>query len=427
MTTTSATKQETSTGAEAFLSGKLAQVDIARIEKELKALWQSAADSGEGSSVTRSCAINLILYSEDSDAETVAAEVLDDIATRHPSRAILAISRAADKPALEAWVSARCHLTDSKTHKQICCEQITVRSEGNGPEELASVVLPLVISDLPVFLWWRAKTVSLANVKPFLPSVDELIIDSRKDEGAANFFADVMTVIKSYLREKEQAHIVVSDLNWRRCLLWREALALSFDEKENRLPLSALTQINKIRICYGSGGPERTGGFNQALLYVGWLANRLQWKFKSASKSSSSGPQSSRTDAGHINGGVLANDAFTIQLSERERDIELELQGTDCDDSSYGNITSIEVAFKGAALPSIAIAKTPGVPGVNVLFSGADGKCEAVSHNEAFKVYQASEARLIDLELETCDRDLILESSFKIAAKIATELISKSS
>ncbi len=31
MTTTSATKQETSTGAEAFLSGKLAQVDIARI------------------------------------------------------------------------------------------------------------------------------------------------------------------------------------------------------------------------------------------------------------------------------------------------------------------------------------------------------------------------------------------------------------
>jgi len=418
-TPTTPTKQETSTGAEAFLSGKLAQVDIARIEKELKALWQSASDSGEGSSVTRSCAINLILYSEDNDAETVAAEVLDDIATHHPCRAILAISRAADKPALEAWVSARCHLTDSKTHKQICCEQITVRSEGNGPQNLASVVLPLVISDLPVFLWWRAKTVSLANVKPFLPSVDELIIDSQKDEGVANFFADVMTVVKSYLKEKEQAHIVVSDLNWRRCLLWREALALAFDEKANRLPLSALKQIQKIQIAYGAGGSERTGGVNQALLYVGWLANRLQWKFKSASaiQNREQEPDQKELDE--------SKNAFNIKLSAGEREIELQLRGTTSDESSYGNITSIDVSFIDASLSSISIGKTPGVPGVNVLFNGADGKCETMSHNEAFKVYQVSEARLIDLELENCDRDLILESSFKIAAKIANELFSR--
>lgn len=392
-------------GTEAFLSGKLAQVDIARIEKELKTLWQSASGSGDttSGSVTRACAMNLILYSEDADAEVVAGDVLDDITTRHPCRAILAISRESTTPALEAWVSARCHLMDSKTQKQICCEQITVRSEGNGPEELASVVLPLVLPDLPVFLWWRAKKVQFSNVKPFLPYVDELIVDSSKAEGSDNFFADVIHIIGAYLEEKHGAQIVVSDLNWRRCLLWREALALSFDEKHGRVALSALDQIDRIQIKYAADQQDRKGSINQSLLFVGWLADRLDWRFKSATK---------------LQGGKC-----DLKFSKGNREIEINLASVDCEASHSGNICGVEVLFRDASSSSVVIQQSAGAPGVQ-MYKGT-GVSQSNDNQYLFKVNQATEARLIDLELETLDRDAILESAFRTAAVVADTISTK--
>jgi glucose-6-phosphate dehydrogenase assembly protein OpcA len=410
MTGTQQLSKETtkkSEGTEAFLSGKLAQVDIARIEKELKTLWQSASESGQdGGSVTRACAINLILYSEDADAETVAGDVLDDITTRHPCRAILAISRQAAKPSLEAWVSARCHITDSKSGKQICCEQITVRSEGNGPHELTSVVLPLVISDLPVFLWWRAKKVDFAKVKPFLTYVDELIVDSAKDEESENFFADVIHIIGAYLEEKHGAQIVVSDLNWRRCLLWREALALSFDEQHGHLSVSALDDVQSVDIRYASDKKERSGSMNQSLLFIGWLANRLGWQFESATK--------------------VAAGKCTVQFSCGKKQVKVEISGVECDASYVGNICSVEMDFNDPSLPAVVLQQAPGTPGVQMFAKSTKDRAEQTPQQGfRFKVNQATEARLIDLELETIDRDSTLESAFRMAAVVADQIATK--
>ncbi len=400
MSPTNQLSKEKKEGTEAFLSGKLAQVDIAKIEKELQTLWQSASDSGEATgSVTRACAINLILYSEDADAETVAGDVLDDITTRHPCRAILAISRQSSTPSLEAWVSARCHITDSKSGKQICCEQITVRSEGNGPHELTSVVLPLVISDLPVFLWWRAKKVDFASVRPFLSYVDELIVDSAKDEGSCNFFSDVIHIIGAYLEEKHGAQIVVSDLNWRRCLLWREALALSFDDQHGHLSIEALKDVKSIDVTYAGGKNVCSGHLNQTLLFVGWLAGRLGWQFNSATNA-------------------------LIQFASGQQRIEVNIKAASADESNTGNICSVKVEFNQKSLPSIVLQQTPGAPGVQMFAtkSGDAAIAEGGAEEIRFKVNQSTEARLIDLELEAIDRDPILESAYRMAAVIADQI-----
>lgn len=402
MTPTTEATAEKKEGTQAFLSGKLAQVDIAKIEKELQSLWQSASESGDATgSVTRACAINLILYSEDADAETVAGDVLDDITTRHPCRAILAISRQSATPSLEAWVSARCHITDSKSGKQICCEQITVRSEGNGPNELTSVVLPLVISDLPVFLWWRAKKVDFASVRPFLSYVDELIVDSAKDEGSCNFFSDVIHIIGAYLEEKHGAQIVVSDLNWRRSLLWREALALSFDEQHGHLSVAALGDVKAVDVTYASGKSECGGHLNQTLLYVGWLANKLGWQFKSASKTK-------------------------VSFTAAGKDVEVNINGVDADASNVGNICSLQVEFNDKSLPSVILQQTSGAPGVQMRAIKAGESAAAAPGEEIrFKVNQATEGRLIDLELEAIDRDATLEAAFRMAAVIADQIGAK--
>ncbi|MBI2810345.1 MAG: glucose-6-phosphate dehydrogenase assembly protein OpcA [Candidatus Melainabacteria bacterium] len=347
--------------------------------------------------------MNLILYSEDADAEIVAGDVLDDITTRHPCRAILAISRQSSTPSLEAWVSARCHITDSKSGKQICCEQITVRSEGNGPQELTSVVLPLVISDLPVFLWWRAKKVDFASVRPFLTSVDELIVDSAKDEGSCNFFSDVIHIIGAYLEEKHGAQIVVSDLNWRRSLLWREALALSFDEQHGHLSLDALKEVKSVEINYVAGKSECNGNLNQTLLFIGWLANKLGWQFKSASKS-------------------------VVHFTAGKNNIDVNIiSNIDGDASHIGNICSLEVSFNDASLPSVVLKQTSGAPGVQMFATkpAQATAAQAPQHDFRFKVNQATEARLIDLELETIDRDPTLEGAFRMAAVIADQISAK--
>lgn len=401
MTATKPITKEKKEGTEAFLSGKLAQVDIAKIEKELQTLWQSASESGESTgSVTRACAMNLILYSEDSDAEVVAGDMLDDITTRHPCRAILAISRESAKPSLEAWVSARCHITDSKSGKQICCEQITVRSEGNGPDELTSVVLPLVISDLPVFLWWRAKQVDFARVRPFLSYVDELIVDSAKDEGSCNFFSDVIHIIGAYLEEKHGAQIVVSDLNWRRSLLWREALALSFDEQHGHLSVDVLNDVETVEISYTSSNDECSGSANQTLLFIGWLANKLSWQFKDATES-----------------------AITFAAGTGKPDVVVNMRSIGSDAESSGNICSVEVTFNSASLPAVVLQQTSGAPGVQMSArSPKETDAKTSKQDYRFKVNQASEARLIDLELETIDRDATLESAFRTAAVIADKI-----
>lgn len=402
------TREKKSEGTEAFLSGKLAQVDIAKIEKELKSLWQSASNSGEsGGSVTRACAMNLILYSEDSDAETVAGDVLDDITTRHPCRAILAISRDAAKPSLEAWVSARCHITDQKSRKQICCEQITVRSEGNGPNELTSVVLPLVISDLPVFLWWRAKKVDFHKIKPFLSYVDELIVDSAKAEESDNIFADVLHIIGAYLEEKHGAQIVVSDLNWRRSLLWREALALSFDPAHGHLSVDALKSVANLKVSYAAGKSGKcSGSLNQSLLYIGWLANRLNWQFK------------------NLNAG---KDVFEIEYeSEGKKPVQIKLSGVECHASNIGNICSVVVDFADKSLPSVVLNQSAGSPGVQMSARSSSDKAAATGADDIrFRVNQATEGRLIDLELETTDRDVALECAFRMAAVLADQIAQK--
>jgi glucose-6-phosphate dehydrogenase assembly protein OpcA len=276
-----------------------------------------------------------------------------------------------------------------------------VRSEGNGPNELTSVVLPLVISDLPVFLWWRAKKVDFASVRPFLSYVDELIVDSAKDEGSCNFFSDVIHIIGAYLEEKHGAQIVVSDLNWRRSLLWREALALSFDDQHGHLSVAALGDVKAVDVTYASGKSECGGHLNQTLLYVGWLANKLGWQFKSASRTK-------------------------VSFTAAGKNVEVNINGVDADASNVGNICSLQVEFNDRSLPSVVLQQTSGAPGVQMrAIKAGESPAAAPGEDIRFKVNQATEGRLIDLELEAIDRDATLEAAFRMAAVIADQIGAK--
>lgn len=257
---------------ESFLSGKLSSVDVRKIEAELSKLWtQASVTSGEGHpQVIRACSGNLILYTDRDDAESTDANMLDAIVLAHPSRAILAICREADSPRLEAWVSARCHLDPATGSKQICSEQITVLSEGNLENELVSVIDSLLLGDLPSFLWWTCAELSGDKLASFLSCISRLIVDSSRSPFSFKYLRDLQQIA-----ENMESCISISDLNWRRLLGLRAALAEEFERSP--LSIKSLAEINKVKIISCGQQFQEDACSLQALLFVGWLSSRLSW------------------------------------------------------------------------------------------------------------------------------------------------------
>lgn len=259
---------------ESFLSGKLSSVDVRKIESELKLLWSQASggsDTEEHPQVIRACSGNLILYTDRDDAETADADMLDDIILAHPSRAILAINRRSTSGRkLEAWVSARCHLAPGSGTKQICSEQITVLAEGEIDNELVSVIDSLLLGDLPSFLWWTVGDLSGERLAPFLSAVERVIVDSSRAPYSFSFLRDLQQLVDS-----TDGCISISDLNWRRLLGVRAAVA---DELE-RAPFSlkTLDRIAKVKVSSCGQEFQEDRCSIQAIYFVSWLAAQLGW------------------------------------------------------------------------------------------------------------------------------------------------------
>src|SRR5215211_5290632 len=133
-------------------------IDAAKLERELNAMWSemSEPDGGGGSAgVVRACVLNLVVYAEGPEERAEVDALLSEVVERHPCRAIvLAAERGAEEPRLEAFVSTRCQLS-SRGAKRICGEQITVEAAGPAVETASTAVAPLLVPDVPVFLWWK--------------------------------------------------------------------------------------------------------------------------------------------------------------------------------------------------------------------------------------------------------------------------------
>lgn len=262
---------------ESFLSGTMTQVDVTGIERQLRQLWYNAAGSERGDGtpdVVRACAYNFILCSQDDDAETVGNDLLADLAAYHPFRALLVVNRQGRDGRLEAWVSTRCHRVNAQ--KQICTEQITVVADGHADGPVLSVVEPLMVTDLPVFLWWRQRQLTSGLLQKLAQCSSKVIVDTglASHEFDTAYLADVAKMFGQL-----PARVVLSDLNWRRLHSWQIALANAFDGFP-LMPqdLHGVKTVNiKSQTGTASGAVSCSG-----LLLCAWMASRLDWKVSAA-------------------------------------------------------------------------------------------------------------------------------------------------
>ena len=141
-----------------------------------------------------------------------AEETLAGMAERHPSRTLLLVPAPEAENGLDARLAIRCFPV---VDRAICGEVIELTLRGNRAEAPASIVLPLLVSDLPVFCRWRGEPPFGAGpFEQLVDIVDRLIVDSSEWEELQ--YAEVAALF---------GRVAVSDIAWARTDDWRRELA----------------------------------------------------------------------------------------------------------------------------------------------------------------------------------------------------------
>jgi glucose-6-phosphate dehydrogenase assembly protein OpcA len=249
-------------------------LDVAAVERELRILWQDSAGAqiDDESLLMRARVANIIVLLPDESGLEELNQTLEDLSGIHPNRAIVSVAERHEPDRdIELFISSFCQ-SDNRGGNRLSCEEIILIARGRFVPELPSAALPLLISDLPTFLWCNeALEFEDRTFLDFSRAADRLIIDSvdtRKSGGT-------MLALAKLFAEGRQQQLGISDINWARLTSWRALIASFYDSPRCKVPLNQLTSVI---IDYSAPEHEPDEIAPQALLILGWLGSRLKWQ-----------------------------------------------------------------------------------------------------------------------------------------------------
>lgn len=220
-----------------------------KIENQLKQLLQQQGTHEE----VRTSLFNLIIVSKDiRDMEAP----LNFLMGRRAARVIHIIM--SDQPETSVEVSARC-LSD-ELNRGVCFQEVIIKNGKDNHGLAPGSWLPLLIRDIPVYLFWNCKLDS-EKLSLFGEQADKVIIDSKH-------FAPEKTekFISILIQLQKENHLAVADFAFRRLHPVQVLTGRCFDYPEG---IKDLNRIKEIRF---------TGGARiEAVYFFGWLASRLNW------------------------------------------------------------------------------------------------------------------------------------------------------
>jgi hypothetical protein len=178
-----------------------------------------------------------------------ARNALEGMAERHPSRTILLFpepdsddNRIDARAEVERWAVPG-------TDRGLVTEVVELTLRGARAAAPASVVEPLLISDLPVFLRWRGEPPwSASELEQLVEVTDRLIVDSTEWDDVPLAYAPLAGLFPL---------CAATDIAWARTSRWREHLATLWP---------AIAEVRTLRV---------RGTAAQAWLLCGWLRSRL--------------------------------------------------------------------------------------------------------------------------------------------------------
>lgn len=233
------------------------RMSVEEIEREFTRLRTDE----DGSVELRSSVLNLIVVTDEESAGD-ATRAVSHLSGNLPSRAIILISDPRETHEnLDIQLSVFC---DTRGGGQVCSEQITIHAEGPPAHHLESLAGPLLLPDLPTFLWYPG---SFEATSPELVGVgslfDRLVVDSGESP-------DHRVCLRELAGMLDRPEIpALGDLQWVALSPWRSLVAELFAPSERA---GALPEVDRVEVFYNSRGEARS------LLMAGWLASSLGWK-----------------------------------------------------------------------------------------------------------------------------------------------------
>jgi glucose-6-phosphate dehydrogenase assembly protein OpcA len=178
-----------------------------------------------------------------------ATKALAGMAERHPSRTILLEPRPdSGKNRIDATLTLETYVVPG-SERSICSEIISLELQGTRAKAPASIVEPLLISDLPVFLRWRGEPPwGSPELDQLVRVVDRLVVDSTEWDDLPYPYRRLIEVFE---------RTAVSDIAWSRTSRWRALIASLWPE---------VADLTSIRVH----GTQAQGN-----LLAGWLRSRL--------------------------------------------------------------------------------------------------------------------------------------------------------
>lgn len=261
-------------------------VDTGTIHDELNAMWSEGHPPrvvsgpygeqidpmyGIGQDVMRANTLNLVAVAPSLDIAEMILTTVSQLKDFLPSRTIIVIT----DPTLtrpQTWhVDLQINETASKDDSPgILFETITFWTDQSSAGVLSSVVSPLLISELPTFLWWPSGEFSNNAIFDDLAQIsDRLVFDSARLGNDAHAVADYRSLID------EPTDPTVGDFTWLRLAPWRQLTAQFFDPVDTH---RSLEYIDSVTIAYAQERSDRGSGFAAALMICGWIGSRLGWE-----------------------------------------------------------------------------------------------------------------------------------------------------
>jgi glucose-6-phosphate dehydrogenase assembly protein OpcA len=216
-------------------------VRVVDIERELAELRREAMDM-------RTSVMTHVAWAPP-EWQEAARETLAGLSERHPSRTVLLFPQDDDRNEIDADVSLHC-FTLPELEKNVCSEVIELHLHGRRSQAPASIVLPLLLPDLPAFLRWRGQPpFGEGAFEQLVDVIDRVVVDSREWPDAPGCYPRLAEYFE---------RVAVSDIVWTRTLRWRRAIARLWPD---------VAEAGVLHVV----GPAQ-----EATLLAGWLRSRLE-------------------------------------------------------------------------------------------------------------------------------------------------------
>lgn len=223
--------------------------DPVAIEQQLRKMQQEISPNE-----ARTNLFNLVVYVDGHD-DAKLTDALNYLHGKRPARVIVVRRNAGGETRADA--TARC-VTD-KDDKILCIQEILISSGDDKAGEAPETWTPLLIREIPVFVWWLASLEGVNLPGLFDDIADRVFLDSGLAKDPLAFLGDLA-------QRKEAFKTPVTDFAWSRTAPLLKLTAHAFNGTNHRPLLSEISSVT-----------FEGGQVAEVTLYFQWLKTKLGW------------------------------------------------------------------------------------------------------------------------------------------------------